>query len=49
MANSIVNSMGQKGKGDINIEQKFYVNKELNEIEIVRQTRKSLEQLGFAW
>lgn len=41
--------MGQKSKGDINIEQKFYVNKELNEIEIVRQTRKSLEQLGFVW
>jgi len=42
-------AMGQKGKGDINVEQKFYVNKELNEVEVARQTKKSLEQLGYAY
>lgn len=41
--------MGQQAKGDIKVEQKFYVNKDMNEIEVARQTKKSLEQLGFAY
>ncbi|MEK5486804.1 phage tail tape measure protein [Lysinibacillus sp. FSL M8-0355] len=41
--------IGQKGKRDIHIEQNFYVNGDLNEVEVERRTKKSLEQMGFAY